>query len=97
MFSKEQFDYPWPALEESRVFMKEAQMIQIFFSTPFHSFPTIPILSLPGGPGDVPIISDKNTVGWYIGPHRLVDSRAHELPQLFNNASCVYVQARRNG
>ena len=74
-----------------------SKMIKKKFSTPFHFFPTIPILSLPGGPGDVPIISDKNTVGWYIGPHRLVDSRAHELPQLFNNASCVYVQARRNG
>ena len=75
----------------------ECRMIKNFFSTPFHCFPTIPILSLPGGPGDVPIVSDQNIVGWYIGLHRLVDRRAHELPQLFNNASCVNVQARRNG
>ena len=75
----------------------ESEMIKFFFSTPFHCFPTIPTLSLPGGPGDVPIVSDQNSVGWYIGPHRLVDRRAHELPQLYNNASCVYVQARRNG
>ena len=56
-----------------------------FFPTQSHSFSTI--------------VSDQNTVGSYIGPHRLVDRRAHELPQLFNkvNASCVYVQARRNG
>ena len=73
------------------------RMIKFFFSTPFHYFPTIPILSLPGGPGDVSIVSDQNSVGWYIGLHRLVDRRAHELQQLFNNASCVYVQARRNG
>ena len=76
---------------------RAAWMIKFFFSTPFHCFPTIPILSLPGGPGDVPIVSDQNIVGWYIGLHRLVDRRAHELQQLFNNASCVYVQARRNG
>ena len=37
-----------------------------------------------------------NTVEWYIGQHRLVDTLAYELPQLFNNVSCVYVQARRN-
>ena len=73
------------------------KMIKILFSTPFHSFPTIPILSLPGGPGDVPIVSDQNTFGWYIGLHLLVDRRAHELQQLFNDASCVYMQARRNG
>ena len=30
----------------------------------------IPSLSLPGGSGDVPIVSDQNTVGWYIGQHR---------------------------
>ena len=51
----------------------ESNMIKKKFSTPFHCFPTIPILSLPGGPGDVPIVSDQNTVGWYSGLHRLVD------------------------
>ena len=68
---------------------KKSNTFQVFF--------TIPILSLPGGPGDVSIVSDQNTVGWYIGPHRLGDRRAHELPQFFKNASRVYVQARRNG
>ena len=72
-------------------------MIRFFLSTPFHSFPTIPLLSLPGGPGDVPFVLDQNTVGWYIGLHCLVYRRAHELQLLFNNAWRVYVQARHNG
>ena len=74
-------------------------MIKKHFYIPLHSFPTIPIFSLPCGQGDVLIVSDQNTVGWYIGLHSLVDRRAHELQQwqLFNNTSCVYVQARRNG
>ena len=55
-------------------------MIKNKFSTTF-SLP-IPILSLPGGPRAVPIVSDQNTVDWYFGPHLLVDRRAHELPQL---------------
>ena len=38
---------------------------------PFSLFPYIPILSIPSGPGDVPIVWDQNTVGWYIGLHRL--------------------------
>ena len=66
-------------------------MIKKNFSTPFHCFPTIPILSLPWGPGDVLIVSDQNIVCWYIGLHSLVDRRTHELQQLFNNASCVYL------
>ena len=68
-------------------------MIKDFFPTPFHSFPTIPILC---GPGDVLVVSDQNTVGWYIRLHHLVDRRAHELQLLFNSALYVYVQARHN-
>ena len=47
--------------------------LQVFkFSLP------IPSLSLPGGPGDVPIALDQlaSAVGWYVGPHCLVDKRA---------------------
>ena len=78
-------------------FPEQSTVIKKFLSTPFHIFLTIPILSLPGGPGDVPIVSDQNTVCWYIGQRRLVDRCAHELPQSLHNAGCVYVQARCNG
>ena len=51
-------------------------MIKKKFSTPFHSFPNIPILSLPCGPRDVPIVSVQNTVvgisdctAWLTGAH----------------------------
>ena len=67
-------------------------MVKEKISTPFHSFPTIPILSLPCSPGDV----TKIQWVWYIGLHCLINRSSHELQQLFNNVSCVYVQARCN-
>ena len=67
---------------------------QVFSTVPGLPFPS---LSLPGNPGDAPLVSDQNPLGWYIGPHCLVDRRELELPQLFNNAWCVYVQGRRSG
>ena len=70
-------------------------MINVFLSLPLFKFSlTIPSLYLPGGPGDIQIVSDQNAVCRYIGPHRW---RAQELQTSLNNASCVYVQARRNG
>ena len=39
--------------------------LQLFkFSLPFPTF------SLPCNPGDIPIFSEQNTGGWYMGPHR---------------------------
>ena len=46
-------------------------------------------LSLPCWPEDLPIVSDQNTVRWYIGQHHLVRIRAHELQQWLKNVCCV--------
>ena len=73
-----------------------------WFITRLSSYEMFPLIindcwrSLPYGPGDVPIVLDQNTIGWYKGQHCLVDRRAHGLQQLFTNASCVYVQVKWN-
>ena len=59
-------------------------MMKFFLSLKF----SLPICSLSQArcPGDVAIVSDQNSVGWFFGPHRLVDRRSQELLPLLNFA-----------
>ena len=97
LFPHFMYSDPLPLSLDKRIWEEDEGIGYWLKSLPLFKFSLcIPSLSLPGGLGDVPIVSDQNTVGWYIiWEHRLVDRRAHELPaprllpQLFNNASCV--------